>query len=52
MAGKQYFYAFKTIRKVKICEVVYTDASLEGWGASYGNNPTGRAWLLLKKEFI
>ena len=45
MVGKQYFYAFNPIRKVKISKVIYNDASLEGWGASYGNTPTGGAWL-------
>ena len=25
--------------------MIYADASLEGWGASYGNTPTGGAWL-------
>ena len=39
------FYAFKPIRKVKISKVIYTDTSLEGWGASYGNTPTGAAWF-------
>ena len=28
------FYPFKLMRKVKISKVIYTDASLEGWGAS------------------
>ena len=39
------FYTFKPIRKVKISKVIYADASLEGRGASYGNTPTGGAWL-------
>ena len=39
------FYAFNPKRKVKIIKVIYTDASLEGWGASYGYTPTGGAWL-------
>ena len=39
------FYAFKLITKVRISKVIYTDVSLEGWGASYGNTPTGGAWL-------
>ena len=38
------FYAFKPIRNVKTSKVIYTDASLEGWKASYGNTPTGGAW--------
>ena len=25
--------------------MIYTDASPEGWGASYGNTATGGAWL-------
>ena len=37
------FYAFKPIRKVKISKVIYTVASLEDWGASYNNTPTGGA---------
>ena len=37
------FYAFKLITKVRISKVIYTDVSLEGWGASYGNTPTGGA---------
>ena len=37
------FYAFKPIRNVKTSKVIYTDASLEGWKASYGNTPTGGA---------
>ena len=39
------FYAFKLITKVRISKVIYTDVSLEGWGASYGNTPTDGAWL-------
>ena len=44
------FYAFKPIRKVKIRKVIYTDASHEGWGVSYGNTPTGGAWLPNEKR--
>ena len=44
------FYAFKPIRKVKIRKVIYIDASHEGWGASYGNTPTGGAWLPNEKR--
>ena len=44
------FYAFKPIRKVKIRNVIYTDASHEGWGVSYGNTPTGGAWLPNEKR--
>ena len=39
------FYVFKPIRKVKLSKVIYTDASLEGWRASYDNTSTGGAWL-------
>ena len=45
MVGEQYFYAFKPIRKVKISKAIYTHASREGWGASYGNTSTVGAWL-------
>ena len=44
------FYAFKPIRKVKISKVIYADASVEGWGASYGNTPTSGAWLPNEKR--
>ena len=44
------FYTFKTFRKVKISKLIYTDASLEGWGASYGNTPTDGAWPLDEKR--
>ena len=50
MVIKQYFCAFKPIRKVKIGKVTYTDAPLEGWGASYANTPTGGAWLSDEKR--
>ena len=36
---------FKPIRYPKISIIIYTDASLEGWGASMGNVSTGKAWL-------
>ena len=44
--GNNIFYVFKPIRKLKISKLIYTDASLEGWGASYGNTATGGTWLL------
>ena len=44
------FYAFKPIRKVKLTKVIYTDASRESWGVSYGNTPTGGAWLSDEKR--
>ena len=39
------FKAFKPIRFLKISIIIYTDPSLEGWGASMGNVSTGGAWL-------
>ena len=45
------FYTFKPIKKVKISKVIYTDVSLDGWGASYGNTPT-RGILELKATFL
>ena len=39
------FKVFKPIRYPKISITIYTDASLEGWGASMGNLSTGGAWL-------
>ena len=42
---KNIFKAFKPIRYPKISIIIYTDASLEGWGASMGNLSTGGAWL-------
>ena len=36
---------FKLIRYPKISIIIYTDASLEGWGASVGIVSTGGAWL-------
>ena len=42
---KNIFKAFKPIRYPKISIIIYTDASLEGWGASMGNVSTGGAWL-------
>ena len=42
---KNIFKAFKPIRYPKISIIIYTDASLEAWGASMGNVSTGGAWL-------
>ena len=42
---KNIFKVFKPIRYPKISIIIYTDASLEGWGASMGNVSTGGAWL-------
>ena len=42
---KNVFKAFKPIRYTKISIIIYTDASLEGWGASMGNVSTGGTWL-------
>ena len=42
---KNIFKLFKPIRYPKISIIIYTDASLEGWGASMGNVSTGGAWL-------
>ena len=39
------FKAFKPIRYLEISIIIYTDDSLEGWGASMGNVSTGQAWL-------
>ena len=39
------FKAFKPIRYPKISTIIYTYASLEGWGASMGNVSTSGAWL-------
>ena len=39
------FKVFKPIRYPKISIVIYTEASLEGWGASMSNVSTGGAWL-------
>ena len=36
---------FKSIRYPKISITIYTEASLEDWGASMGNVSTGEAWL-------
>ena len=36
---------FKPIRYPKNSIIIYTDDSLEGWGASMGNVSTGGAWL-------
>ena len=42
---KNIFKVFKAIRYPKISIKNYTNASLEGWGASMGNLPTGGACL-------
>ena len=42
---KNVFKAFKPIRYTKISIIIYTDASLEVWGASMGNVSTGGTWL-------
>ena len=42
---KNIFKSFKPIRYPKISIIIYTDASLECWGASMGNVSTGGAWL-------
>ena len=42
---KNMFKVFKPIRYPKFSITIYTDASLEGWGASMGNVFTGGAWL-------
>ena len=42
---KNILKVFKPIRYPKISIIIYTTASHEGWGASMGNVPTGRAWL-------
>ena len=42
---KNIFKAFKHIRYPKISIIIYTDASLEGWGAYMSNVSTGEAWL-------
>ena len=42
---KNIFKAFKPITYPKISIIIYTDASLEGWGASMGNASTDGAWL-------
>ena len=53
MVRKQYFYAFKPIRKVKISKVIYTDASVEGWEASYmAILPQVEHGSLMKKDYI
>ena len=39
------FKVFKPIRYPKISTTIYTDVSLEGWGASMGNVSPGGAWL-------
>ena len=41
---KNIFRVFKPIRYPKFSITIYTDASLEGWGASMGNVSTGGAW--------
>ena len=46
---KNIFKAFKPIRYPKISIIIYTDASLESWGASLGNMSTGGPWLPDKK---
>ena len=43
---KNIFKVFKPTRYPKISISIYTDASLEGWGASMGNVSTGGALLL------
>ena len=40
---------FKPIRYLKISTTIYTDVSLEGWGASMGIVSTGGAWLTGEK---
>ena len=42
---KNIFKVFKPIRYPKFSITIYTDASLEGWGAFMGNMSTGGAWL-------
>ena len=42
---KNIFKVFKPIRYPKISTTIYTDALLEGWGATMDNVSTGRAWL-------
>ena len=42
---KNIFKLFKPIRYPKFSITIYTDASLEGWGASVGNVSTRGAWL-------
>ena len=42
---KNIFKAFKPIRYPEISIIIYTDASLAGWGASMGNVSTSEAWL-------
>ena len=42
---KNILKVFKPIRYPRTSITIYTDASLEGWGASMGNLSTGGAWL-------
>ena len=42
---KNIFKVFKPIRYPRTSITIYTDASLEGWGASMGNLSTGGASL-------
>ena len=42
---KNIFKVFKPIRYPKFSITIYTNASLEGWGASMGIVSTGGAWL-------
>ena len=42
---KNIFKVLKPIRYPKITIIIYTGASLEGWGAPMGNVSTGGAWL-------
>ena len=42
---KNIFKVFKPITYPKFSITIYTDASLEGWGASMGNVSTGGGWL-------
>ena len=46
---KNIFKVFKPKRYPKISITVYTDASLDVWGASMCKVSTGRAWLLDEK---
>ena len=46
---KNIFKVFKPKTYPKISIRIYTDASLEGWGASMSNVSTGGAWLPYEK---
>ena len=42
---KNIFKVFKPIRYPKISIAIYTDGSIEAWGASMGNVSIGETWL-------